>query len=264
MHTPVILAAFGPASTRATATYQSIETILRSRLTDTPFFLGFSVRAAQKGSKISVINVPSPTEILATLAAQGVGQAVVQPLQLLPGMEFHLLQHECRQSPMPCHIGKPLLISPQDYRDLSEALAPLIESRPDQAILLIGHGTNHPIWVGYHAVERFLRERHGERLFVGVIEKSPDSSAIPSAILAAGWSRACIIPLLLTTGMHFERDINGPSPHTWRSRLEMLGIEVECLEQGLASLPGVIAMLAGHIRETLAESGDSGLSGQRS
>lgn len=208
----------------------------------------------QKGVRESLPGISlSPLERLTALAAQGISQAVIQPLQLLPGREFHMLQRECRQSPIPIHIGRPLLTAPQDYLDLAESLAPMIEGRPDQAIMLIGHGTSHPIWIAYHVIERYLRQRFGNRLFVGVIEKNPDSSMLPSEIIAAGWNRVCLIPLLLTAGMHFERDINGHDTHSWRSRLESLGVSVESVDQGMGHLPGVIALLTTHIREALNE-----------
>ncbi len=259
MKTPVILAAFGNASASTASTYRFIEEKVRPLLAETPLFLAFSARTGQKSVQESFPNTSlSPTERLATLAAQGISQAVIQPLQLLPGQEFHMLQRECRESPIPLHFGRPLLATPQDYRDFAESLAPMIEGRPDQAILLIGHGTSHPIWIAYHAIERYLRQRFGNRLFVGVIEKNPDSSMLPGEIIAAGWKRVYLIPLLLTTGMHFERDVNGHGPLSWRSRLESLGINVDSVDQGLGHLPGVIALLTAHIREALAEAADTG------
>lgn len=255
MKTPVILAAFGHASARTAATYRFIEEKIQLSLADTPLFLTFSERTVQrKPLEPFPKSSFSPLERLSALAAQGISQAVIQPLQLLPGKEFHMLQHECRQSPIPFNIGRPLLTAPQDYHDLAESLATAIEGRPDQAILLIGHGTSHPIWIAYHVIERYLRQRFGNRLFVGVIEKNPDSSMLPGEIIAAGWNRICLIPLLLTTGIHFERDINGHGPLSWRSRLESLGASVESVDQGLGHLPGVITLLAAHIREALAES----------
>ena len=257
MKTPVILAAFGAASARTASTYRFIEEGIRSSLADTPLSLAFSARTGKGAQESLPDRSLSPLECLAAFAAQGISQAVIQPLQLLPGHEFHMLQRECRQSPIPYHIGRPLLTTPQDYRDLAESLAPMIEGMPDQAILLIGHGTGHPIWIAYYAIERYLRQRFGERLFVGVIEKNPDSSMLPGEIIAAGWKRVCLIPLLLTTGMHFERDINGLGPLSWRSQLESLGLSVGSVDQGLGHLPGVIALLTAHIREVLTEAGDA-------
>lgn len=264
MKTPVILTAVGSASSPSASAYQAIHEGVQSLLTDVPLFMAFAPRTGHRDTPAASTSVPlSVLEQLASLAAQEARQAIIQPLQLLPGKEFHMLRRAFRQSPIPVHIGSPLLASPGDYYEFSEALAPLIEGRPDQAILLIGHGTHHPIWIAYHAIERFLRKRFGEHIWVGVIEKAPDSAALPGEIRAAGWDKVRIIPLLLTTGMHFQRDITGGSPESWRSRLEILGIEVECVEHGLGYLPGVISLFAGHIREALAESVAAGRREQR-
>lgn len=252
MKIPLVVAAFGTVSPEAAAAYDLIDQAIRRRLAATPIHWAFTSRVIR--NRVAESSGPirhSPLEVLTALAAQGYREAIVHPLHLLPGHEFHQLQRQCRQAPIPCHVAFPLLATPQDYHDLAEALAELIEERPEEAILLIGHGTNHPIWVAYHAIEKIFRQRFGRRIFVGVIEKSPDSTAVPSEIAAAGWNRVRLIPLLLVAGMHFNRDVNGSGQHSWRTRLEQAGLEVECVGRGLGRHPPAIEAIATRIAETV-------------
>ena len=252
MKIPLVLAAFGTVSTEAAATYAMIDREIRRHLADTPVFWARTARVVRdRVADPSGRIWHSPLEVLTELAAQGYGKVIVQPLQLLPGHEFHQLRHQCRQSPLPCHVALPLLTTPQDYHDLAEALATLIDKRQEQAILLVGHGTSHPIWVAYHAIETIFRQRFGRRIYVGVIDKNPDSTAVPGEIVAAGWNRVCLIPLLFVAGMHFHRDVIGNGQQSWQTRLEQAGLEVECIDRGLGRHPATVAFIAARIEETV-------------
>jgi len=252
MKIPLVVAAFGTVSTEAAATYDTIDREIRRHLANTPVFWARTARVVRdRAANASGPIWHSPLEVLTELAAQGYGKAIVQPLQLLPGHEFHELRRQCVQSSLPCHVALPLLTTPQDYHGLAEALATLIDKRQEHAILLIGHGTSHPIWVAYHAIETIFRQRFGRRIYVGVIDKSPNSTTVPGEIVAAGWNKVCLIPLLFVAGMHFHRDVIGSGPHSWRTRLERAGLEVECIDRGLGRHTATVAFIAAHVEQTV-------------
>lgn len=251
MKTPIILAAFGTTS-KALTTYQVIGQNIRRHFSDNPIFWAYTSgtvnrRMQEKGEQ----EFHSPAVTLTNIVKQGYKNAVVQSLHILPGREFHQLYAECRQATIPCHFGMPLLTGPQDYMSMADCLTPLIATRPDKAILLIGHGTDHPIWVAYLALENIFQRRFGNRIFVGTVEKNPVSGAVPQEIAAAGFRQVCMIPLLLVAGMHYERDVIGNGENSWRSRLERQGLEVESIAGGLGLLPGISDIIAAHIREAL-------------
>ncbi len=251
MNTPIIMAAFGTTS-HALATYQNIDQHIRRRFAEHPVSWAYSSRIVnrrlEEGGKGTYNH---PLEAVQIIQEQGYRQAVIQSLHLLPGQEFHQLFRDCRQAAIPCHIGMPLLTSPQDYRKMIDCLAPLIVARPDKAILLIGHGTNHPIWVAYHALEGIFRRCFGNRIFVGVVEKSPDSEKVPEEIAAVGFRQVCMIPLLLVAGMHYARDVIGAGENSWLARLQRQGLEVESIAQGLGLQPQFCEIIIDHIEEAL-------------
>lgn len=233
---------------------------VKRRFIGYPVHWAFSARGGNRQLEGRETEDPrSLGSILQTLADQGYRQAVVQSLHLLPAKEFHQFVLECRKSPIACHPGMPILATPQDYQKLAECLAPIILKRADKAILLVGHGTSHPAWVAYHALETIFRRRFGQRIFVGVVEKFPDSEAIPSEIVEAGFERVCIIPLLVVAGMHYHRDVIGAAPHSWLSRLQELNLDVESIAHGLGLQPGFCDIILDHIEDALRHADPQGL-----
>lgn len=251
MITPLVMAAFG-ASSQTHSTFRDIDEQIQRRFPGHPVCWAYSARGGDRNQPAQ--GEPpsnSVSDVLRTIARQGYKQTIVQALHLLPGKEFHQLVLECRKNPITCHLGMPVLYNPEDYQKLAACLAPIILGRPGKAILLIGHGTSHPSWVAYLALERMLRRRFGHRMFVGVIEKYPDSETIPTEIVTAGFQQVCIIPLLMATGMHYHRDIIGPAENSWLRRLQNQGLEVESIDQGLGLQPGFCDILLDHVEDAL-------------
>lgn len=244
----IIVAAFG-TSPAALAAYARIDGALRQRYADCDIRWCYSGRGRKNA--IDPASHPPPTKVLAELAETGVKEAVVQYLLLLPGREFHDLQAIFHASPIACRPSLPLLCSPEDYQILGDLLEPTIAARPDQAILLLGHGTAHPIWTAYLSLQTLLRRRFGPRVFVGVIEHFPDSRGLPEEIAAAGYAEVCLIPLLLITATHFHRDMVGEQADSWSNRLSRCGLGVEVIDHGLAEFPGSEAWVAGHLGQAL-------------
>lgn len=249
---PIILAAFGTAA-KTRASYEFLGNHIKHQFPDHEIFWAWSSRIIKdKTLGHSSDTISHPHEILETLYRRHYAWAVVQSLHLIGGHEFIRLVEETRQSPIRTSIGLPLLSSPTDYLALCSSLAPLINSHPEQAILLIGHGTDHPAWCAYPALQYFLRHHFGPRIFVGVIEGCPAGPEIIADITAAGYNEVCVIPLLLVAGMHFQRDLTGKHGDSWMTLLTKAKIRAEILEQGIGLLPAIGDIFCRHIKDALA------------
>jgi sirohydrochlorin cobaltochelatase len=251
MNTPILIPAFGTTAT-ALATYGHLDKAIRNHFSEQEIIWSYSSRVATKKMVQQEATAHlSLEEALRQLKIRQIGGVVVQSLHLLPGTEFHDLQRTIRSSGLASVMGLPLLTSPDDYEAIGEILRPTIAERPDKAILLLGHGTTHPTWSAYHCLEKILRRKFGARIFVGVLEKFPDSKGLPDEIQAAGFTEVCIIPFLLIAGMHYGRDIVGDGPNSWATRLRNSGLSVEAMSHGLGLFPGVEQLLIRHIAEAL-------------
>jgi sirohydrochlorin cobaltochelatase len=249
---PIILAAFGTAA-KTRASYAFIGDHIQRRFPEHPIFWAWSSRVIkEKAREHAPDPVYSPREILEELCRRHYPWAVAQSLHLIGGHEFIRLVDDAGQGPIRTSIGLPLLSAPADYQALCDSLAPLINSHPEQAILLIGHGTDHPAWCAYPALQYFLRHHFGPRVFVGVIEGCPAGPEVIGAIAGAGYDEVWIIPLLLVAGMHFQRDLVGDRDDSWMTLLAQANIKASILNQGIGVLPAIGDIFCRHIQDALA------------
>ncbi len=251
MNTPILMPVFGATAT-ALVTYNHLDNAIRKHFTDNEIIWCYSSRLGTKKTPHQKDAAHlSLEEALRQLNARQIDRVVVQPLHLLPGNEFHDLQKTIRNSGLASITAMPLLTTPYDYHTIGEILRPTITEIPKKAILLLGHGTTHPTWSAYYCLEKILRQKFGERIFVGALEKFPDSQGLPDEIRAAGFTEVCIIPFLLIAGMHYNRDIVGDGRASWMTRLRNTGLIVEAISHGLGLFPGVDKLIIHHITEAL-------------
>jgi sirohydrochlorin cobaltochelatase len=249
MKFPIIMSAFGTTS-KAIATYTQLDTRIRNHFPQAEIIWAYSSKAITLGLRErKESTVMNPEEALQRLAARGITKAVLQSLHMFPGTEFHSLLKIAGKAKLECAIGKPLLTTPEDYDQIAELLRPVVSERPGKAILVLGHGTAHPSWTAYYCLENILRKKFGESIYVGVVEKYPDTGHVVDEIAGHGYSEVCIIPLFLVAGMHYRRDIIGDSASSWQSRLQNRKLEVESIDYGLGLYPGFDKIVIRHITE---------------
>lgn len=248
---PIVIAAFG-TTTKTLASYDFLDARIKGHFPDHEVLWAWSSRMVKDKVIGQQQTISSPHEVLDQLYRHHSSWAVVQSLHLLGGHEFSRLVEETEQSAIRTSIGLPLLSSPEDFQALCTCLMPLINGHPDQAILLVGHGTDHPAWSAYPALQYFMRRHFGPRIFIGVIEGCPASAEVIADITASGYKKICIIPLLLVAGMHFHRDLTGDCDASWMRLLAQANIEVEIIEQGIGVLPAISDMFCQHIEDALA------------
>ncbi len=249
--TPIVMVAFGTTAGTVTA-YQYIEKITRDHFKNHEIFWSFSSRIiTERLQREGMKEIQHPAQLFSQLAEQGYENAVVQSLHLFRGKEFDTLAGDMREARLNCIPGAPLVNSPQDYHEICKVLQPLITADPKQATLVLGHGTYHPVWIAYYCLETFLRQQFGQHIFVGAVEKYPNSGHLVNQISDAGYEKVRIIPFFLVTGMHYKRDIAGTGESSWQSRFRKKKIAVETIEQGLGMLPGFADIIIRHIEEAI-------------
>ncbi len=256
MKIPIVMVAFGTTS-KSITTYQYIEKKTSDHFKNHTVFWSFSSRIIthqiQREGRKDILH---PVERFSLLAEQGYKSVIVQPLHLFAGREFDTLTRDMQESTLNCISGAPLIHSPQDYHDICKILQSFITSHPKKATLILGHGTYHPIWTAYYCLETFLRQQFGPHIFVGTVEKYPNSDNLADKISEAGYEEVRIIPFFLVTGMHYRRDIIGDNEFSWRNRFRKKNIAVEIIEQGLGMLPGFTDIITRHIKAAIDRGND--------
>ncbi|MCP4114420.1 MAG: hypothetical protein GY737_03265 [Desulfobacteraceae bacterium] len=248
--TPVVLTAFGTTA-KAFETYNRMDRIFKELLPDTPLFWAYSSRMVKRSLKKNKnIEIKDPAQVLAELKEQGHDWAVVQSLHLICGHEFDRLKEIAATAQIRTSMGLPLLTSFDDYNAVADAIAPLISDSEDEATIIVGHGTDHPAWACYPALEAVLRHIHGDRVFAGVVEGMPEMEETIAKIKKFGFTRVRLIPFMLVAGVHFKEDLTREED-SWEKSLQREGIEVSVVDHGVGEIAAVTALFANHAKDAL-------------
>ena len=248
MDAPIVMTAFG-TTTKAHKTYQFIDKMIRERFPASEIRWAYTSRQVKaKVNQNSALHLKNPREVLDDLKAEGHDRAVVQSLHVICGHEYYRLMDDIRQCDIDSVMGKPLLTSAEDYQAVVKALdlRDLISS--DQAVILVGHGTNHPCWTAYPTLEGMFRAKYGSNLHVGVVSWFPPKEKTIKAVIESGVKRVRLIPLMLVAGVHFQEDLAGEND-SWKSDLEQNGLSVVAEEEGLGFNKDIIEIYIKHLEE---------------
>jgi sirohydrochlorin cobaltochelatase len=249
MQTPIVLTAFGTTS-NALKTYDFMDKIIREEFPGHEIVWAFSSRMVRDRLKDKKkIEASHPHEVLQVLSEQGHAWAVVQSMHLLCGHEFYRMLEEVRPLPIRTSIGLPLLTSYEDYHSLAEALG-FDGVSDDEAVVLVGHGTDHPSWSTYPTLENILRQVYRPGIYVGVVEGYPDQEQVIEAVVKTGVRKVRLIPLMLVAGVHFIEDLCGDED-SWKAAFQTAGLEVNVESAGIGTKREVVQIFIDHIREAL-------------
>ena len=249
--TPIVLAAFGTTS-RALDTYSHIDTIVKNRFPEHPVRWAYTsrmVRAHMK--KVHQANMKPPLAVLDDLAGQGHAWAVVQSMHMICGHEFYRLIDDIRGSRVRTSMGLPLLTAEGDYAALAAFLMKNGNgaSRNGHATVLVGHGTDHPAWTAYPALQRVL-QRQGGNVHVAMVEGESTMQETVADVVDSGARHVHLVPLMLVAGVHLKEDIAGEED-SWKCAFQEAGLGVTIEESGLGKQPAVVEIFVRHIREAL-------------
>lgn len=251
MKVPIVVAAFG-TTTAARQLYTSLDERLRAAFPGHEVHWAFSSRMVRdfdqqrRGRKWQ-----GPAEILEELQARGFEWVVVQSLHLLAGHEFYRLVEEVQACRVRTAMGLPLLWAPEDYDACLETLAPRLDTAgTEDAIILVGHGTDHPGWAAYLALQYLLSRQFGPHVYIGVLEGRPSREEVIAEVVRSGVRRVRLLPLMLVAGRHVQEDLAGPED-SWTTSLEEAGLTVSLDATGLLHYPGVIKIFQEHIEKAL-------------
>lgn len=249
---PIVVTAFGTTA-KAFSTYEKMDAVLKRELPDQPVFWAYSSRMVKHAMKRNKnLDLKDPAEVLSMLRQQGHPWAVLQSLHLIGGHELHRLAQEGRRVDIRLSLGLPLLSSPGDFMETARAMESVIKGADsDSAIILIGHGTDHPAWTSYFALEMIMREKYGtDRIFTGVVEGFPEMETTVERVTGAGFSKVLLVPFMLVAGVHFQEDLTGDDD-SWQAVFERRGVDVSLVSDGIGTLDGISTIYARHMREAL-------------
>jgi len=212
------------------------------------FTSGMILKVLEQRDGIRIDNV---AEAMSRLVGDGFREVLVQPTHVIPGDEYDdmvsdVLMFEDRFDEI--KIGTPLLYSTEDYRKVAGAI---MEQLPDlsdrEALVLMGHGTGHPINAAYAALDYHFKDMGYPNVFVGTVEGYPEVHTVRKLVEAYGPEKIILMPLMVVAGDHAVNDMAGEEPDSWKSVFEEAGFQVECILQGLGEFQQIRDIYLEHI-----------------
>lgn len=203
----------------------------------------------------------SVRQALEELAATGHQTMAVQSLHVIPGEDVDETRRAAedfsREHPgIRLGVGEPLLASEADVQAVAAAIlnGNLGRHEPDEALVLVGHGSSGPGQARWAELEQALRRRD-QGVFVGALDAWPGPAALVERLDAAGWRRVRIVPFMCAAGYHAREDVAGPGEESWASLLSEAGLEVRGEAIGLGDDPDVADVWLSHLDQALASMG---------
>ncbi|MZP30991.1 cobalt chelatase [Heliobacterium undosum] len=258
----ILLVAFGTSVPEGRVALDNIEAKVKAA------FPGVEVRWSYTSSMIrkkiareQKIVIDSPLTALAKLRDDGYNQVVVHSLHIFPGREYCDLEDIVRSLQVMKTSDGPvfdrlvltdsLLHGFSDYQQACEAIASLIpENSDEEALLLMGHGTDHRALSAFGCFNDLLRHQYrGKNVMLATVEGYPELQHALRDLVASGVKKVKLAPFLVVAGGHAQKDMAGDEPHSWKSQLEAKGYEVSVHMQGLGENDAIVNMMVDHLKK---------------
>ncbi len=194
--------------------------------------------------------VESVEEALVKLEDQGYTNILVQPLHIIPGIEYEMVitalaSYANRFSSL--DVGRPLLGCPDDLQSVMDVLSgflPIV--KPENALLFMGHGTRHASNALYESLETAFLQNGSPNVFIATVEGTPILEDVIPRLKANGYHNVTLMPFMLVAGDHAQNDMAGENKDSWKSILTSEGFDVQVLMIGLGEIEGIRSLFIDH------------------
>jgi len=199
-------------------------------------FPNYEVRRAYTSRKIikklrgQGVSINDEATALEQLRAEGYEEIAIVPTHILHGIEYEMVQEAAGNIP----VSEALLETEDDLDWISEVLADIAEEE-GQAVLLMGHGTEHAADETYAR----LRKKLPGNVFLACVEGEHCLEKLLPELEKLAEKKLTLMPLMLVAGDHAHNDMAGEEDDSWKSILEARSFEIRVRMQGLGALKQV-------------------------
>jgi sirohydrochlorin cobaltochelatase len=238
----------------------AIEDDLKAAFPDRHFYRAFTSGVIRrKLFRRDRFRVDGVVEALEALRVEGYQDVLIQPTHMINGEETGRLMSEAKLYDTQFKkltIGMPLLTSHKDYEQLAEAIMDEMPALDDnEALALMGHGTNHFANPAYPAMEYVFHAKGYRNVFVGTVEGYPTIDQVIQRLdehLNA--RRVYLAPMMVVAGDHACNDMAGEEPDSWKNQLLAHNYQPIPIMKGLGEYPKVRQIFVDHARQAEASS----------
>lgn len=268
----ILLVAYGCGNIRGTTALRAVQAAAEARF-GLPVRWAFTSETMRLRLASSRTKSDSVLKALKRMRFERYTHVAVQPLHIIPGMEYSAVASDCRviaeEGKLSVSLGLPLLSGhapgdpsvTQAAKALLQHLSPL--RAPDEPVVCMAHGSRHECDILYRRLAEEVNALDPHIHVTCMIGPRPTAS--PSSSVSDGLDvllpvlsgevppsrRVWLLPLLSLVGRHTLEDMAGHAPASWKSRIEAAGYQCQAELRGLADDPVFIGLWLDRLESAL-------------
>lgn len=196
------------------------------------------------------------SEAMEQMHKDGIKDVIIQPTHVLNGIENDYMIDDAMDFADDFNsiaFGNPLLTTEEDNEVVIEALAAeFAHVAEDEALVLMGHGSEHYVNPIYAAMDYQFKDMGYENFFMGTVEAYPSLETVMKMVEKAGYKKVCLAPFMIVAGDHAKNDLAGEDEDSWASEFTAAGYEVRVVLKGLGEYPALQQLFLAHVEEVKA------------
>lgn len=254
MKNAIIVVSFGSSMEHVINAYiHPVEEAIQTAFPDDYIIRSFTSNFIRKRLDSKGVHIPSPAEAIEKLISEGFDTIRLQPLHIIPGYEYEKIEeaYQTYKSQVNLFLSQPLLFSTDDYAMVVDAIRPHVpELSSNEALLLMGHGTDHPANASYFCMDHYLKKIY-PNIYMANVEGIPHLKETISQLKDKEIKKVHLMPFLLVAGDHAHKDMASDEPDSWKSQLLKEGFEVELIMTGLGAFPEIYEIFIKKLKNTI-------------
>ncbi len=253
MRKGILAVSFGTSYEKAREkTLDRIEEDMRLRYPDRPLYRAWTSKIIrEKIRQRDGIEIDDVSGALEKMAADGIHDVLVQPTFVISGHEYELMLKEVRSRRhlfARISVGSPLLTLNDDKIHVIEILVKELVPKRDEALVLMGHGSDHHANSVYASMGREFKNLGYPNVFVGTVEGTPTLGTVMRNLKKTNLKSVTLAPFMMVAGDHALNDLAGENENSWKNRFEEEGYPVKCILKGLGEYEGIRELLIEHMQ----------------
>ena len=253
----ILIVSFGTSHERTRrSTIEAIEKKVSEEFKGYRIYIAFTSSIIRKIlKKRDNIIIPSTQEALDKMNEANLIDVIIQPLHFLPGEEFHekilKIVNSYEENFRRIIVGKPIFSNLEDYDLVINALKKqLPKLKDEQAVILMGHGSQHPANACYSCLQLKLMENI-KNVFVATVEGYPTLDSILPKLKDSKIREITLVPLMVVAGEHVLNDMAGDQKDSWKKILEKEGYSINIYLKGLGENSAFQDIYIQHIKNAI-------------
>lgn len=228
-------------------TIDAVNDEAKKEFTDMEVREAYTSRIIMRRLKERGIIKDNPAEALDKLAEEGYTHIIVQPTNVINGVESKTLEQQLemyKDKFKEIRTGSALLSAPEDYKAVAEIINKEVgELDDDEAVVLVGHGTHDSGNAAYPAMD-YTAKSMGYKFYVGTIEGFPEFDDVVKGLKKDNIKKVILMPFMFVAGDHANNDI----AVDWKEALEKEGFTVEVKLTSLGMMEDIRKMFISHAK----------------